>query len=694
MTQQTSRSRVLRRVGVALAATVAVSTVASTAGQAASKQSASKYGGDAKVAIFDTLPGFCFADNPANSALMVHRTFYETLFEKTVSGKMVGLLASSATKSSDLKTWTIKLRTGVKFHDGTAFDAAAVKLNLDYATGQAAVAAAATAAATNKEIQAHAAKIYTALSSPQTVSNPLGGTTGAALLAGSGITDTSAAKTTANIGTIAFGVAAGAFADGGNLDKNIIGKGKAGTLDALGLARKADTSFLLAAVGIGTSAAFLSNIAKTEVVNASTVKLTLDRPQNDVPGMLYASGRLVMRGPSQFSGAAAATCSVARPVGTGPFMAPEGYVLPKKFHDEIKVVKNPNYWRKDPKTGDKLPYLDSIQFTNVKEGSQRAAAVRKGTYDAGQFTAAADATFIKDLRKRKSLVTEFKSPSEYYPSLWLNQGKANSPFKSKNARLAVLHCIDRANYTKVRTKGEGTVAKALVGPKSVMYTTSGFQAYSKTLSAKYLADWKKEDPKNTELKFTIPADVSGASQANADFLIKTWKSCGINVDKDVKESGVIIQQAFNSAATSVAEQNAYDAIAILLFEGTDVSFNLPFVLTNAYPTGSTNSAAVLLRNSVGGILGLNKHTDTKVDDYFYKGQASKTSAAATKQFRAGTAYLQKNGYMGSITHFYYTMFVNKKNGLTNIGKVQISKGNTQRIVTNWGIDWSGVQKKG
>jgi ABC-type transport system substrate-binding protein len=692
MTQQTSRSRVLRRVGVALAATVAVSTVASTAGQAASKQSASKYGGDAKVAIFDTLPGFCFANNPANSSLMVHRTFYETLFEKTIGGDFVGLLARSATKSADLKTWTINLRTGIKFHDGTTMDAAAIKLNLDYATGQAAVAAAGKAAATDKAIQAHAAKIYTALTSPQTASNPLGGTTGAALLAGSGITDTSAAKATANIGTIAFGVAAGAFADGGNLDKNIIGKGKSGTLKALGLASDPADDFLLKAIGIGTSAAFLSNIAKTEVVDSSTIKLTLDRPQNDVPGMLYASGRLVMRGPSQFSDTGRTTCASGRPIGTGPFMAESGYKLVST--DEIKVVKNPDYWRKDPKTGDKLPYLDSITFTNVKEGSSRAAAVRTGKYDAGQFSAAADATFIKDLRKRKSLVTEFKSPVEYYPSLWLNQAKANSPFKSKNARLAVLHCIDRSNYVKVRTKGEGTVPKSLVGPKSVMYSTSGFQAYSKTLSKKYLDEWKKESASNTQLKFTIPADISGASQANADFLIKTWKGCGISVDKVVEESAQIIANAFNSGAANVTEQNAYDAIAILLFEGTDVSFNLPFVLTNAYPTTSTNSAALLLRGSVGSILGLNKHTDTKVDSYFYAGQAAKTAAAAKRQFKAGTTYLQKQGIMGSVSHFYYTMFVNKKNGLSNIGKVQIVKGKTQRIVTNWGIDWSGVQKKG
>jgi hypothetical protein len=49
--------------------------------------------------------------------------------------------------------------------------------------------------------------------------------------------------------------------------------------------------------------------------------------------------------------------------------------------------------------------------------------------------------------------------------------------------------------------------------------------------------------------------------------------------------------------------------------------------------------------------------------------------------------------MGSIQHFYYTMFVNNKSGLTNIGKATLPNGKTQRLITNWGIDWVGVQKK-
>jgi hypothetical protein len=37
--------------------------------------------------------------------------------------------------------------------------------------------------------------------------------------------------------------------------------------------------------------------------------------------------------------------------------------------------------------------------------------------------------------------------------------------------------------------------------------------------------------------------------------------------------------------------------------------------------------------------------------------------------------------------------VNNKSGLGGIGKLQIVKGKTQRVVTNWGFDWTGIYKK-
>ncbi len=55
----------------------------------------------------------------------------ETLFELTAEGKVRPRLALSQTVSPDGKTWTFRLRTGVRFHDGTPFDAEAAKFNLD-----------------------------------------------------------------------------------------------------------------------------------------------------------------------------------------------------------------------------------------------------------------------------------------------------------------------------------------------------------------------------------------------------------------------------------------------------------------------------------------------------------------------------------------------------------------------------------
>ncbi|NCX05836.1 MAG: hypothetical protein EBW68_08680 [Actinobacteria bacterium] len=136
MTQsQITRSRVMRRIGVAVAATIAITTMASTGSQAASKPNASKYGGEVKVGIFDTFPGFCVGNNPANSSLMATRTVYESLFEKTRGGDYIGLLAKGASASTDLKTWTVELKSGITFHNGEAFDAAAVVKNIEAGSG-------------------------------------------------------------------------------------------------------------------------------------------------------------------------------------------------------------------------------------------------------------------------------------------------------------------------------------------------------------------------------------------------------------------------------------------------------------------------------------------------------------------------------------------------------------------------------
>jgi peptide/nickel transport system substrate-binding protein len=58
-------------------------------------------------------------------------TIYGQLFKLVEGGEVVGELADSGTLSEDGKTFTVKLRQGVKFTDGSPFDAATVKWNFD-----------------------------------------------------------------------------------------------------------------------------------------------------------------------------------------------------------------------------------------------------------------------------------------------------------------------------------------------------------------------------------------------------------------------------------------------------------------------------------------------------------------------------------------------------------------------------------
>jgi len=56
----------------------------------------------------------------------------ETLFNLTADGKIEPLLAESHSLSADGRQLTIRVRRGIRFHDGTPLDANAVKWNLEY----------------------------------------------------------------------------------------------------------------------------------------------------------------------------------------------------------------------------------------------------------------------------------------------------------------------------------------------------------------------------------------------------------------------------------------------------------------------------------------------------------------------------------------------------------------------------------
>jgi peptide/nickel transport system substrate-binding protein len=80
----------------------------------------------------ETLDGWCLPEAQlAIGGIMVAQAVYDTLTRPNAEGEMEPWLAESVEPNDDSTVWTIKLRDGIKFHDGSDLTAEVVKNNLD-----------------------------------------------------------------------------------------------------------------------------------------------------------------------------------------------------------------------------------------------------------------------------------------------------------------------------------------------------------------------------------------------------------------------------------------------------------------------------------------------------------------------------------------------------------------------------------
>src|SRR5215831_12731796 len=81
---------------------------------------------EAEIASFDVRVGAW-----DSTGLLYARTVFDPLCVQAADGSVKPYLAQSVTPNADYTRWTIRLRPGIRFHDGSPLDANAVKLNLD-----------------------------------------------------------------------------------------------------------------------------------------------------------------------------------------------------------------------------------------------------------------------------------------------------------------------------------------------------------------------------------------------------------------------------------------------------------------------------------------------------------------------------------------------------------------------------------
>jgi len=325
----------------------------------------------AKDVVFAVASTFTTTDPyDANDTLSqaMAKSFYEGLYGFDKDMKMIPVLAESYDVSKDGLVYTIKLKKGIKFHDGTDFKADAVKANFDRVT--------------NPENKLKRYGLY-------------------------------------------------------------------------------------------------SNIAKTEVVDDYTARITLKTAFSAfINNLAHPSG--VMISPAAIAKYGKDIAS--NPVGTGPFKFVEW-----NRTDFLKVTKFDGYWHKG------YPKVDTITWKPVIDSNSRAAVMQTGE---AHFTYPVPYELAEVLKAKPGLEL-VAAPSIIVRYLSMNTQQ--KPFDNAKVRQAINYAINKDAVAKVAFGGYATPADAVV-PAGVEFSIkTGLWPYDVAKAKQLMAEAGYPNGFETEL---------------------------------------------------------------------------------------------------------------------------------------------------------------------------------------------------
>jgi len=189
---------------------------------------------------------------------------------------------------------------------------------------------------------------------------------------------------------------------------------------------------------------WFAEVADVTVKGDDEVTFHLKRPQPSLLAML-ASGYTPI-----YSCHVPAAQMRTHPIGTGPFKFVE-----MKQNESIKLVKNPDYWKKG------LPYLDGIEYTIIKNRATAVLAFVAGKVDM-TFPTEMTAALEKDIKKQDPTAICEIAPINVSTNLIVNREKP--PFDNLELRKAMAMALDRKAFIDIIYQGQADAGGALLPP--------------------------------------------------------------------------------------------------------------------------------------------------------------------------------------------------------------------------------------
>lgn len=210
-----------------------------------------------------------------------------------------------------------------------------------------------------------------------------------------------------------------------------------------------------------------TGVSGVKIVNDSTLTITLKSPLAGFLNVLTMPGCWIY--PKEAVDKYGADFRI-HPVGTGAFV-----IETIKEGEVVIMKKNPNYYGVD-KDGNKLPYLDGIKFSFIREKKAEILEFKSGNLDmVYRLPVEIFHEIMGDLEHAKDRKTDFQIlSSPAFNTNFLGFNCVSPVFSNKDVRLAFNYAIDRHKIADFTIQGEGTAADYGMVPYVEAFEKDGY----------------------------------------------------------------------------------------------------------------------------------------------------------------------------------------------------------------------------
>jgi ABC-type transport system substrate-binding protein len=290
----------------------------------------------------------------------------------------------------------------------------------------------------------------------------------------------------------------------------------------------------------------LSNVASVTAAGSLSVTVAMIDPDASLAAELTTQVGYVVA-PAQLD--AAQPADTRSPIGSGPFIQKEW--VPD---NHWSGVKNPNYWRSDAK-GNKLPYLDTLEFRPITDPQNRVNALLAG--DVNMIHTTDFPAMAKLSSEAQSGVIQVVFDHTQTEESFIMFNTAKAPVDDVRVREGLKLCTDPSAIRIVSETPDDRAADSQFTKDSPWYFDTGFKT-NDLAAGKALIEKVESEKGPISLSLTttpVPANV------NVTALIKQqWEACGVSVTTTTTEqSKFILDMATGNYQADLTRQ----------FSGTD-----------------------------------------------------------------------------------------------------------------------------